>query len=169
MHRKWYLVAVVVVLTGLLVTACTTPEPVIETVVVTSAPEIIEVVETQVVIETVVEEVETGGCTFNAYRMGPQRDTPDNGRVKITFLGREGRPLNWLENTAYALEALPADRWVEVGFKAHIPPQARSCRVEILPDRRSPDTVILDQGILRYALGNDLALEGLFPYLRYRE
>ncbi len=107
--------------------------------------------------------------TFNAYRMGPSRDTPENGRVRITFLDREGRPLNWLENTAYALEALPADRWVEVGFKAHIPPQARSCRVEILPDRGSPDTVILDQGILRYALGNDPALEGLFPYLRYRE
>jgi len=106
---------------------------------------------------------------FNAYRMGPPRDTPDNGRVRITFLGREGGALNWLENTAYALEALPAGRWVEVRFKAHIPPQARSCRVEIFPDPRRPDILILDQAVLRYALGNDLALEGLFPYLRYLE
>jgi hypothetical protein len=106
---------------------------------------------------------------FNAFRQGPHRDAPNNGRVKLTFLDEAGRSLPWLDSPAYILEALPAGRWVSAGFKTHIPPQARSCRVEINPDRGSPDILILDQPTLRYALGNDIFLEAGFPYLRYEE
>lgn len=107
--------------------------------------------------------------SFTAFRQGPHRDTPNNGSVRLVFLDPKGNSLPWLDNAMYYLEALPADRWVTVRFKAHIPPGAAACRVVLTPDRGSPDTLILDQPILRYARGNDLALEFLFPYLRYEE
>jgi hypothetical protein len=107
--------------------------------------------------------------SFQAFRMGPHRDVPNNGLVRIEFLDREGRRLNWLDNLTYFLEALPADRWVPVAFRGHIPLSARSLRVILIPEADSPDTLIVDRPILRYARGNDLALEALFPYLRYEE
>ena len=58
---------------------------------------------------------------------------------------------------------------VTVTFRGHIPPSARKLKVVLIPDAGSPDTLIVDQPILRYARGNDLALEGIFPYLRYEE
>jgi len=103
------------------------------------------------------------------FRQGPPRDTPNNGFVQLVFLDRTGKSLPWLDNATYFLEALPADRWVAVHFKAHIPPGAASCRLRLAPDKGSPDTLIVDQPILRYSRGNDLALESLFPYLRYEE
>jgi len=106
---------------------------------------------------------------FTAYRQGPPRDVPDNGFVKVTFYDAEGDSLSWLDNPKYYLEALPADRWIYVAFKAPIPPAAASCQVTLLPNRNSPDTLILDQPILRYARGLDLAFEFEFPYLRYSE
>lgn len=106
---------------------------------------------------------------FAAYRQGPPRDTPDNGRVSLRFLDSEGRTGSWLDNTGYALEAIPPDRWVPLGFKAHIPPWASRVRLELFGDPGSPDSVILDQFTLRYARANSLALEEIFPYLRYRE
>lgn len=106
---------------------------------------------------------------FLAYRQGPKRNTPDNGRVRLLFMDGAGRTRQWMDNTGYRLEALPADRWVPVGFKAHIPPWAASLRLEVLPDPESPDSVILDQFTLRYARANSLAGEELFPYLRYEE
>ncbi len=106
---------------------------------------------------------------FTAFRQGPGRDAQNNGFVKITFLDHTGKTLSWLDNPAYFLEALPADRWVTVAFRAHIPPSARSCQVTLTPERGSPDTLIIDQPILRYSHGNDLALESVFSYLRYEE
>ncbi|MBI3448312.1 MAG: glycosyltransferase family 39 protein [Acidobacteria bacterium] len=106
---------------------------------------------------------------FTAYRQGPPRDVPDNGFVKITFYDADGNALGWLDNPKYYLEALPADRWVYIAFKAPIPPAATSCQVTLVPNRASPDTLILDQPILRYARGLDLAFEFEFPYLRYAE
>ncbi len=89
--------------------------------------------------------------------------------MKITYFDRAGKPVDWIDNPQYVLTALPADRWVAVAFKAHIPPSAVACTVALLPDRDSPDTLILDQPVLRSMRGNDLALEFLFPYLRFRE
>lgn len=103
------------------------------------------------------------------YRMGPHRDSPDNGLIRLVFLDRRGRPLSWLENTTLFLEALPSDRWVRVAFRSHIPPAAASIRPILLPDPGSPDTVIVDATVLRYSPGNDCALESLFPYLQYAD
>jgi len=106
---------------------------------------------------------------FAAYRQGPPRDTPDNGRVSLRFLDSEGRSGSWLDNTGYTLEAVPPDRWVPIGFKAHIPPWAERVKLEVYPWPGSPDSVILDQFTVRYARANSLVLEEIFPYLRYRE
>ncbi|HXI02232.1 MAG TPA: hypothetical protein VNI57_03560, partial [Candidatus Saccharimonadales bacterium] len=107
--------------------------------------------------------------SMQAWRMGPPRDTPDNGSVRIEFYDGEGRRLSWLDNPRYFLEALPAGRWVPVTFRTHIPPAARTLEVSLIPDPGSPDTLIVDQPVLRYSPGNDPALESLFPYQRYRE
>jgi hypothetical protein len=101
--------------------------------------------------------------------MGPARLSPANGIVRITYFNRAGRPVDWMDNTQYVLTALPENRWVAVAFKSHIPPPAVACSVALIPDGDSPDTLVLDQPVLRYALGNDLAMEFLFPYLRFRE
>jgi len=106
---------------------------------------------------------------FNAFRQGPTRDTPENGHLQITFLDRTGVTLPWLDNPKYFLEAIPPDRWARFALKAHIPPSANSCRVVLTHPKTSPDTLLLDQLVLRYSKGNDLALEFLFPYLRYNE
>ena len=74
MHRKWYLAAAVVVLAGLLITACQ-PQTVIETVVVTSPPEVVH--EQETVVVTVEQEAGPSACTFNAYRMGWVMDYAD--------------------------------------------------------------------------------------------
>jgi oligopeptide transport system substrate-binding protein len=78
-----YLVAALLVLGGLVITAC---QPEVQTVVVTSPPEEIEVILTsppEVIIETV--EVEPGGpgagCTYNAYRMGWVMDYSDANNI----------------------------------------------------------------------------------------
>jgi 4-amino-4-deoxy-L-arabinose transferase-like glycosyltransferase len=107
--------------------------------------------------------------SFDAYRSGPRRHAPGNGMVRITFIDGRGRPLRWLENPASYLEALGADRWSRISFKAHVPPAAVACRVIMTPDPESPDMLILDRPTLRYAMGNDLALEFIFPYLRFKE
>jgi 4-amino-4-deoxy-L-arabinose transferase-like glycosyltransferase len=106
---------------------------------------------------------------LKAFRSGPTRDTPDNGRLKLTYRDHQGNAVPWKESLSYNIEALPPDRWVTVVLKSHIPPQARSCNVEILPLDSSPDVLVLDQLELRYARGNHLFLESIFPYLRYEE
>lgn len=106
---------------------------------------------------------------FTTFRQGPRRDSPNNGLVQIQYLDASGRGLHWLDDSTYYLEALPADRWVTVSFKSLIPTGAASCRVRMIADRTSPDNLIIDQPILRYARGNDLAFEFLYPYLRYAE
>ena len=106
---------------------------------------------------------------FTVYRQGPHRDAPNNGLVKLTYLDSSGRSLPWLESAAFYMEAIPAGRWVTVAFRRPIPPQAAFCTVAVIPDKGSPDTLIVDQPILRYARGNELALEFTFPYLRYEE
>jgi 4-amino-4-deoxy-L-arabinose transferase-like glycosyltransferase len=106
---------------------------------------------------------------FTVFRQGPHRDSPNNGLVQILYLDASGRTMHWLDNSTYYLEALPADRWVSVAFKSQIPTGAASCKVNFIPDETSPDTLIIDQPILRYARGNDLAFEFLYPYLRYSE
>lgn len=107
--------------------------------------------------------------SLQAWRMGPPRDTPENGYVRIEYRDRDGKRLSWLDHATFYLEALPPGRWTPVTFRSHIPPAARTARVYLVPDPGSPDTVIIDQPILRYSPGNDLLLEGLFPYLRYEE
>jgi len=106
---------------------------------------------------------------LSAFRQGPARDVPNNGYVQITFFDDSGRTLPWLDNPKYFLEALPPDRWVPIEIKIQIPTTAASCRVTLSPERSSPDVLILDQPTLRYARGNDLALEFLHPYLRFAE
>ncbi len=107
--------------------------------------------------------------SLQAWRMGPARDTPNNGLVRIEYRDRAGKRLSWLDHASYYLEALPADRWTTVAFRSHIPPAAAAALVILVPDPSSPDTLIIDQPILRYSPGNDLFLEALFPYLRYEE
>lgn len=107
--------------------------------------------------------------SFTAFRQGPHRKTPANGVVRITYLNRAGRPLDYVENPAFVLTALPSGRWVTVTLKSWIPTAAASVTAALVPDRGSPDTLILDQPVLRYARGNDLAFEFLFPRLRFRE
>ncbi len=104
-----------------------------------------------------------------ARRSGPPRATPANGALKITFLNDDGAPRPWANSPVLRLDALPPDRWAPIEIKHHIPPDAVAARVEMIPDPASPDTLRLDQISLRYARGNDLALEFLFPYLRYSE
>jgi oligopeptide transport system substrate-binding protein len=78
MSRKLFLLTAIVVLGGLLLTAC---EPEVQTVVVTAPPEEVEVVVTSPpeVVEVTSEPVDTGpsACTFNAYRMGWVMDYAD--------------------------------------------------------------------------------------------
>jgi oligopeptide transport system substrate-binding protein len=78
MSKKLYLLTAIVVLGGLLLTAC---EPEVQTVVVTSPPEEVEVVVTsppERVVETEIVEVgPEAGCTYNAYRMGWVMDYSD--------------------------------------------------------------------------------------------
>jgi hypothetical protein len=107
--------------------------------------------------------------SFGAYRQGPYRITPHNGSVKITFLDKKGRSLQYRENVVYTLMAIPPDRWTRMTIKAAIPPMATACRVTLHPDRGSPDTLGIGQPTLRLAKGNDLFLEGAFPYFRYEE
>ncbi len=106
---------------------------------------------------------------FTVFRQGPPRPTPTNGSVRINFYNRAGGLLDWHYNPGYDLGALPADRWITVVLKTHVPPAAVSCQVILTPDKGSPDVLIIDQPILRYYPGNNLMLEFLFPYLKYRE
>lgn len=75
--KKWYLVAAVVVLGGLLVTAC---QPQVQTVVVTAPPEEVIV---EVTVPVTPEETEGLGaqCTYNAYRMGWVMDYADANNI----------------------------------------------------------------------------------------
>jgi len=79
--NKWYVLAAVTVLAGLLFTACAPPE--VQTVVVTSPPEevIVEMTVEMPVVETVEVPVEEEGlgaqCTHNAYRMAWVMDYSD--------------------------------------------------------------------------------------------
>ncbi len=100
------------------------------------------------------------------HRSGPPRITPTNGFIRISFLDEAGRFVRRIDEPRLYLEALPADRWIPVRLKAHIPPAAASCWVELIPDPKSPDTLFVDNPVLRYSRGNDLALEFLVPYLR---
>ncbi|HDD24725.1 MAG TPA: hypothetical protein ENF52_04750, partial [Chloroflexi bacterium] len=79
LNRKWYVVAGVLMVASMLLTACGQPTEVIKTVEITVPPEEVEVVvtsppeqvEVTVEVEVPVEEEGLGaGCTFNAYRMG---------------------------------------------------------------------------------------------------
>ncbi|RLC78843.1 MAG: hypothetical protein DRJ03_24590, partial [Chloroflexi bacterium] len=72
--RKWYILASVVTLLALTLTACGGGE--VQTVVITAPPEEVEVevpVEVTVppeIIEVTAEPGLGAGCTYNAYRMG---------------------------------------------------------------------------------------------------
>jgi len=104
-----------------------------------------------------------------ARRSGPERTTPSNGSIRITFLEADGERHPWVNIPIFKLDALPPDRWAFVEIKHAIRPSSVAARVELIPDPGSPDTVRLDQISLHYARGNDLALEFLFPYLRHAE
>ncbi len=86
LNRKWYVVAGVLMVASILLTACGQPTEVIKTVQVTVPPEEVEVVvtappeqvEVEVTVEVPVEEEGLGaGCTYNAYRMGWVMDYGD--------------------------------------------------------------------------------------------
>ncbi|HEY74600.1 MAG TPA: hypothetical protein G4O00_00270 [Thermoflexia bacterium] len=77
--RTWYLLAGVVVLAAMLITAC---QPQVQTVVVTVPPEIKEVEVTVPVPVTPEEEEGLGAqCTYNAYRMGWVMDYADANNI----------------------------------------------------------------------------------------
>jgi len=80
MSKRLYLVMALLVLGGLLITAC---EPTVQTVIVTAPPEQVEVVVTSPPeIITVTEEPGLGaGCTYNAYRMGWVMDYADANNI----------------------------------------------------------------------------------------
>jgi len=103
--------------------------------------------------------------SFMTYRQGPARPNPTIGEIRLDFIGRNGEMAEWMDYRTFALEALPEGRWTPVVLKASIPPAAAACRVTLIPRAGSPDVVIVDQPVLRYARGNDAALEFLFPYL----
>lgn len=102
-------------------------------------------------------------------RTGNERFAPGRGGIQITFFDRNGQTLTWLNNPLFLLETLPSDRWTPLTFKAHIPPAAVECQITCSMDRTSPDHLVLDGVTLRYARGNDAAMEFLYPYVRYRE
>jgi 4-amino-4-deoxy-L-arabinose transferase-like glycosyltransferase len=104
-----------------------------------------------------------------ARRAGPDRTTPSNDSIQLTFLHDDGEPRSWINSPRFYLDSLPPDRWAPVKIKVHIPPSAASVRIDLLPDRGSPDILRVEHAALRYSSGNDPALEFLFPYLRYRE
>jgi len=107
--------------------------------------------------------------TFNVWRSGPERITPQNGFLEFRFADAGGSEVTWVDTPRYVMEALPADRWVPVRLKTQIPPAATSVRIEVIPDASSPDTFLVDQATLRYSSGNDLALEFLVPYFQRDE
>ncbi|MBI3449151.1 MAG: glycosyltransferase family 39 protein [Acidobacteria bacterium] len=107
--------------------------------------------------------------SFSIRREGPERANPTVGVVHLDFFDAKGEKLEWTENRALRLESVPANRWVTMELKAWIPTAAGTVRATIVPLPSSPDTVVVDRPVLRYAKGNDLALEFLFPYLRAAE
>ena len=106
---------------------------------------------------------------LEVHRSGPKRTTPANGWIDFEFSDASESPITWIDKPRYVLEALPDDRWVPVRLKAQIPPAATSLRILVTPDRSSPDVFLIDNVVLRYARGNDLALEFLAPYLQRLE
>jgi oligopeptide transport system substrate-binding protein len=87
--KKWYILAAVVVVGSLLLSACG-PTGVVKTVEITSPPEQVEVIVTsppeieivEVTAVPVEEEPKLGaGCTYNAYRMGWVMDYADAENV----------------------------------------------------------------------------------------
>ena len=88
LSRKWYVLASVTMLFGLLLTACGPGE--IQTVVITAPPEEVEVpveVPVEVTVEVPVEDEGLGaGCTYNAYRMGWVMDYSDpENMINVVF------------------------------------------------------------------------------------
>jgi len=97
LNKKWYILAAVVVVGSLLLSACG-PTEVVKTVVITAPPEEVEkVVEVEKIVEVEVEkiveveaEVERGmgaGCTYNAYRMGWIMDYADAENILNVVYG----------------------------------------------------------------------------------
>jgi len=107
--------------------------------------------------------------SFSIHRQGPLRANPTVGTVQLDFFDARGEKMDWTENRVLRLESVPADRWVAMALKTWIPTAAASVRATIVPLPSSPDTVVVDEPVLRYARGNDVALEFLFPYLRAAE
>ena len=88
LSRKWYVLASVTMLVGMLLTACGEGE--VQTVVITAPPEEIEVpveVPVEVTVEVPVEDEGLGaGCTYNAYRMGWVMDYSDpENMINVVF------------------------------------------------------------------------------------
>lgn len=106
---------------------------------------------------------------FNAWRSGPERTTPANGFLEFEFTDAAGKQVTWTDTPRWIMEALPSDRWVPVRLKTQIPPAAVSVNIKVTPDPGSPDVLLFDQVVLRYARGNDLAFEFLAPYLQRNE
>jgi 4-amino-4-deoxy-L-arabinose transferase-like glycosyltransferase len=107
--------------------------------------------------------------SFLAYRQGPERANPTLGEIHLDFFGGNGEMVEGEEYRTFVLEAIPEGRWAPVSLKTSIPPAAVSCRLTLHPKPGIPDVVILDRPVLRYARGNDVALEFLFPYLLHGE
>lgn len=107
--------------------------------------------------------------SFIAYRSGPPEAAARSGYLLLGFYDAEGTPLEWLDNVAYSLEALPPDRWTEVTFKTPVPPAAAACDLDLHPPSGGREAVLVDHLSVRYDDGNDPALEFLFPYQRSRE
>lgn len=101
-----------------------------------------------------------------ARRTVPDGMGPFQGEIRIAFLHADGQTRSWLDTPSLRLGGLPPGRWVPVSLKAHIPPSAVACSVEIVSPRLGNGPLLLDHARLRYSGGNDLALEFLFPYLR---
>jgi 4-amino-4-deoxy-L-arabinose transferase-like glycosyltransferase len=107
--------------------------------------------------------------SFSALREGPEEYAPNLGQLRMEFFDEAGNALDWHENSAFYLQNLPRHRTLFYEVKSHIPVEAFSCRVSVLTISHESSNLTLGPITLRYAAGNDLAGEFLFPYLSWGE
>lgn len=102
-------------------------------------------------------------------RGGAGRHPSNLAQIRFTFLDASGKPVYFAEKVALYIETLRRRRWEWEHMKAQIPPGAAACRVTLDPSYEFQEELRVGRSALRYSRGNDLALEFLFPYLRWGE
>lgn len=107
--------------------------------------------------------------SWTALRETGPRFPSSLGQMRLTYYDAGGRELDAADRIGYHLETLALGRWYTMAMKSAIPARARSCSVSFVRSYAFEDRLTISQPVLRYARGDDLALEFVFPYLSWGE